>query len=133
MIGRVVIVPAIALALSACDTMIADRMIIRTPPTRLSSAASVGDVLATTRVAFGDCRLAEAEVTDLRDALHWTNPKRLPGLHVMVHPADEGLRVTLTQDLFGPIGPTEAYRCVKKSLRRRLQERYSNEGVRMES
>jgi hypothetical protein len=52
---------------------------------------------------------------------------------VTVHAADEGLVVTLAQDIFGPIGLTDAYHCVEKSLRRRLQERYGNEGVRTKS
>jgi hypothetical protein len=73
-------------------------------------------VLATTRIAFGDCGLAQGDITDFADELHWRNPKRPPGLHVMVHAADEGLLVTLAQDLFGPIGPPDAYRCAKKSL-----------------
>jgi len=73
------------------------------------------------------------DITNSGDELHWRNPKRPPGLHVMVHVADEGLLVTLAHDLFGPIGPTHAYRCVTKSLRRRLQERYGNEGVRVKS
>src|SRR5260221_59041 len=119
MIRRVAVFSVIALALAGCDTMIADRMIIRTVASQTSAAASASDVLATTKVAFGDCGLAEADITDFHDAVHWRSPKRPPGLHVMIHPADEGFRVTLAQDLYGPIGPTDAYRCVKKSLRRR--------------
>jgi hypothetical protein len=130
---RLGVIPVLALTLSACDTMIADRFVIRAPVTHPSPAASAGDILATTRVAFGDCGLAEADVTDFGDSLHWRSPKKPPGLHVMVHSAAEGLQVTLAQDLFGPIGPTDAYRCVKKSLRRRLEDRYGKEGVRMRS
>ncbi len=133
MIGRLAILSVLALALWRCDTMIADRLLIRAPAAPPNPTASTGDVLAATRIAFGDCGLAQADITNFGDELHWRNPKRPPGLHVMVHAADEGLLVTLAQDLFGPIGPTDAYRCVKKSLRRRLQERYGNESVRVTS
>jgi len=133
MLGRLVILSILAVPLSACDTMIADRLVIRAPATQPSPAASTGDVLATTRIAFGDCGLAQADITNFGDELHWRNPKRPPGLHVMVHAAGEDLLVTLAQDLFGPIGRTGPYRCVKKSLRLRLQERYGNEGVRVKS
>ena len=74
------VLPVLALTLSACDTMIADRFVIRTPPvTHPSPAISAGDILATTRVAFSDCGLADADVTDFRDALHWRHPKRPQG------------------------------------------------------
>jgi len=130
---RLGILPLLALTLSACDTMIADRFVIRAPITHPSPAASAGDILGTTRVAFGDCGLADADVADFGDSLHWRNPRKPPGFHVMVHSAADGLQVTLAQDLYGPVGPTDAYRCVQKSLRRRLEDRYGKEGVRMRS
>lgn len=130
---RLGVLPVLALTLSSCDTMIADRFVIRAPVTHPSPAISAGDILATTRVAFGDCGLADADVTDFRDSLRWRNPKKPPGLQVMVRSAAEGVEVTLAQDLLGPIGPTDAYRCVQKSMRRRLEDRYGKEDVRTRS
>jgi len=51
----------------------------------------------------------------------------------MVHRAGDDVRVTLAQDLFGPSGPTDGYRCVRKTLRRRLEERCGKDRVRLES
>jgi len=119
-----VLLSVIALAVAACDTLIADRMTIRaTPPAPAPSAA---DVLEAARGALDDCGLARAE-TQTRidsDSLHWRNPKQPPGFHVMVHPEGDALGVTVAQDLFGPIGPTDAYRCVTKKLRGRLKQHY---------
>jgi hypothetical protein len=120
---------SLGLVLGACDTMISDRMVIRTPAHGAGAAPSTSDLLSTSRDALTDCRLAEADITVYRDTLHWRNPKHPPGLHVMIHPVGDGLRVTLSQDLYGPIGPTDAYRCVKKSLRRRLEERFGKDRV----
>jgi hypothetical protein len=133
MIVRLAISALLTLGLGACDTMIADRMIIRTPAEQSAPAPSTPEVLTVTRTALNDCGLAEADISEHRDTLHWKNPKGPPGLHVMLHPVGDGLRVTLAQDLYGPIGPTDAYRCVRKTLRRRLEERYSKERVRLES
>ena len=85
--------------LLACDTMIADRMIVRTPADMSGTALSSAELLATTRVALDDCGLLEADISAHRDTLHWRNPKRPPGLHVMIHTVDDGLRITLAQDL----------------------------------
>ena len=78
--------------------------------------------------------MQKTDVTDFRDTLHWRNPKKPPGLHVMVHSAAEGFQVTLAQDLYGPVGPTDAYRCVQKSLTLwRLNDHYGKEDMRMKS
>jgi len=123
----------LGLALSGCDTMIADRMIIRAPSQAAGAPLSTAELLTASRDALMDCRFAEADITSLGDTLHWTNPKRPPGLHIMVHRAGDDVRVTLAQDLFGPIGPTDGYRCVRKTLRRRLEERCGKDRVRLES
>ena len=124
---------AFGLALSACDTMIADRMMIRTPSQSAGAPPSSAQLLATSRDVLMDCGLAEADITSFRDALHWRNPKRPPGLHIMVDRAGDDVGLTLAQDLYGPIGPTDAYQCVKKTLRRRLEDRFGKDRVRLES
>jgi hypothetical protein len=133
MMRRVAKLVFVGLAMGACDTMIADRMVIRTPSGTGTASPSTAELLTTSRAAFKDCSFAETDIRSFGDALHWTNPKHPPGLHVMVHRADDGVRITLAQDLHGPIGPTEAYRCVSKALRRRLKERFGMESVRLES
>src|SRR5262245_6817152 len=130
---HLVLTALLGAACLACDTMIADRWVIRTPADHDGQSASAQEILATARVAFNDCGLAEANSKLIGDTLAWRDPEKLPGLHVMVHPASEGPRVTLAQDLYGPIGPTDAYRCVQKSLSSRLQGRYGKGGVRLES
>jgi len=113
--------------------MIADRIVVRTPADQSATAPSASELLVTTRVALSDCGLAASDISAHRDTLHWTNPKRPPGLHVMAHTVGDGLRVTLAQDLYGPIGPTDAYKCVRKKLRRRLEERFGKDRVLLKS
>jgi hypothetical protein len=113
--------------------MISDRMTILAPERRPEEAPSTAEVLATTRGALTDCSLAEAEISSYGDTLHWRDSEHPPGLHVMVRRAGADVRVTLAQDLYGPVGPTDAYQCVRKSLRRRLEERFGKERVRQES
>jgi hypothetical protein len=133
MMERVAMLVSLGLALGACDTMIADRMIIRTPSERAAAPPSTAELLTTSRDALADCRFADADITSLGDTLHWSNPKRPPGLHIMVHRTGDDVRVTLAQDLYGPIGPTDAYRCVRKTLRRRLEKRFGKDRVRLKS
>jgi hypothetical protein len=41
------------------------------------------------------------------------------------------VEVRLEQGLYGPVGPTDTYKCVRKALRKRLEERYGKERVRL--
>ena len=129
---RRVIAVWFATACLACDTMIADRWVIRSAADQSGQSPSASEILATARVALDDCALA-ANAKIIGDTLVWRDPEKPPGLHVMVRPSSDGLRVTLAQDLYGPVGPTDAYRCVQKSLRSRLEARYGKGDVRLES
>src|SRR5262245_48195060 len=137
MMVRLAISALLTVALSACDTMIADRWVIQGPAKLPSGEAipapSAQDVLTDTRVAIDDCGLGGGKIMSDQDTLAWRDPNRPPGFHVMVHAGGDGLKVTLAQDLYGPIGPTDAYSCVKKTLRKRLEQRYGTEGVRVDS
>src|SRR5262245_16260998 len=81
---RSVIWGRLTLVFCACDTLIAHRMIIRTPADDLLTPVTTAEVLATTRSALGDCGLVEPNIKDFGDTLHWRDPKHPPGLHVMV-------------------------------------------------
>ena len=117
----------LGVAFAGCDTLIADRMVIRTPADQLGQLSSTPDILAAARMALNDCGLAESDTKAIGNTLAWRDPRKPPGFRVMVHPVDDGLRVTLAQDLHGPIGPTDSYGCVRKSLRSRLEERYGKQ------
>jgi hypothetical protein len=132
MTERVAILVFVVLTLVACDTMVADRMIIRTPE-QGAAAPSAPELLTATRDAMVDCRLADGDIRSHGDALHWRNPNHPPGLHVMVRRTGDEVRLTLAQDLYGPIGPTDAYQCVRTTLRRLLEERFGRTRVRVES
>jgi hypothetical protein len=130
--GRMGAIIALGLAVVACDTMIADRLVIRAPVPGASAPPSM-DLLDGPREALVKCNLAEADMTSFGDALHWRNPNHPPGLHIMVHRSGDEVTVTLAQDLYGPIGPTDAYQCVRQTLRRALEDRFGKERVRVKS
>jgi hypothetical protein len=129
---RMAAIAALGLVVVACDTMIADRLVIRAPAQGAVAPPSV-DLLDASRAALVKCNLAEADMTSLGDALHWRNPIRPPGLHIMVHRSGDEVTVTLAQDLYGPIGPTDAYQCVRQTLTRGLEDRFGKEKVRVKS
>jgi hypothetical protein len=122
----------LVVGLTGCDTLIADRWVIRTTADHSSVPGSTSQVLATAHLALGDCGLVDGDSKVIGDTLLYRDPQKPPGLHVTVYPADEGFRVTLAQDLYGPIGPTDAYRCVREALRVRLQMQYGQKSVRLE-
>jgi hypothetical protein len=82
--------------------------------------------------AFLQCGIRDADLARDADTWLWRNPAGPPGLHVMVNAFGDDMRLTLAQDLFGPIGPTETYRCVRKSLRDILTQRFGKDAVHFE-
>ena len=123
----------LALSLSGCDTMIADRMIIRTSPEYPGPQVTRPDLLKTMRAAMTACQLPDDQIRAHGDTLHWSDPDRPPGLHLMIHDTADGLRVTLAQDRYGPVGPTDAYRCMRTTLPRELVSRFGKDKVRLQS
>ena len=112
------------LLFEACDTLIADRMVIGTPADAPQLSPNTPEVMRIAHDALLSCGVCEADLESDRGNWLWKAPPGSPGLHVMVRPAVSGVRVTLAQNLYGPVGPTETYRCVRQALRGRLEARY---------
>jgi hypothetical protein len=123
---------SLCLQLTGCDTLIADRMTVRWTSDAPRDRASTMELMAVAHEAFSQCGMRDADLTRDTDTWLWKNPKGPPGLHVMVTPSGSDIRVTLAQDLFGPIGPTETYRCVRNQLRETLVRRYGKAEIRFE-
>lgn len=117
----------------ACDTMIADRMVIATPSSQPGLPPSTAELVAATRAAAEKCGLQDNHVSSDADSVAWNDPAHLPGLHVVVRREGRNMFVTLAQDLYGPVGATDAYRCVRQALRRHLEQQFGRERVRIES
>ncbi len=113
--------------------MLADRIVIRTSAQYPGPGATRPELFSTMRAAMTECSLPDTQIEAHSATLHWRDPKRLPGLHLMIHDSGDDLRVTLAQDLYGPVGPTDAYQCVQKALRRQLLERFGKDRVHLES
>jgi hypothetical protein len=104
------------LALAGCDTMIADRIIVRAPTApRASEPVTQANVLTVVRDTLAS---AGFERIDGRgpEEWWWRNPAKGPGVHATVHPTADGVDVRLSQDLYGPIGESPKYRSVKMAL-----------------
>jgi hypothetical protein len=80
-----------------------------------------------------ECGLQEHHLSSDADSVTWRDPAHLPGLHVMIRPEGPDMWVTLAQDLYGPVRPSDAYRCVKPVLRRQLEWHFGKARVRVKS
>jgi len=132
MIRSMTSVLLVVLALAGCDTMIADRIVVRTPTVpRANAPATQADVLAVVRDTLAS---AGFERMDGRGPEHWwwRNPDKGPGVHATVHPMADGADVRLSQDLYGPIGKSQKYRRVKVALTEATSRAFGKGAVRIE-
>jgi len=105
----------VAAVVSACDTMIADRFVIAPPHVADAAAQSTVALRQTVRdilIAHGLSRV------DGYSDEHWAwrDPQKLPGVRVSMSQDGPALHLYLSQDLFGPVGPTEKYRQLRSAL-----------------
>ena len=122
---------AIVLACVACDTMISDRLIITTPEDSAAlHAATLAAVEAVRQVlAEHDLRQTSGSVGE---EWVWRDPEHPPGVRATVSASGNRVNVRLSQDLYGPIGPTDKYRAVKESLLKHMRQRYGKASVAVE-
>jgi hypothetical protein len=124
---RLLAVAVAALSASACDTLIAHRMVVRAPPDQ-EPAVTTAEMMGIAHEALRSCGVKEEHVSSDRHTWLWSDPERRPGLVIDIRPGPE---VNLSQNLYGPIGQTRTYRCVKAGLQARLAEQYGKDSVRM--
>jgi hypothetical protein len=110
--------------------MIADRLIIRTPAASQEPGPQTTHALELVRHVLVDSGLERT--TGPGPEQWWWNPDKGPGIHATLHPTGTGLEVRLTQDLYGPIGPTPKYRDVKQALTEATVRTFGKGAVRVE-
>ena len=122
----------VALALVGCDTMIADRIVVRTPTApRASEPVAQADVLAVVRDTLAGAGFERMSGRGPEE-WWWRNPNKGPGVHATVHPTVDGADVRLSQDLYGPIGESQKYRRVKVALTEATSRAFGKGAVRIE-
>jgi hypothetical protein len=120
------------LVLPACDTMISDKIRIAPPSITGDAVSPFETVLTLVRVTLSSCGLERVESAGI-ETWQWRDPDRPPGLHATIESAGGGaIRVRLSQDLYGPIGPTEKYRSVKKALVDAAGQRFGRASIQVE-
>lgn len=119
--------PVAVVALVGCDRMISDRIVIA-PPSATADPATIERLTTFTRESLTSCGAQEPHVTARPGSLTWRNPETLPGLTVDVNASG----VKMYQHLYGMVGATEAYQCVKEALAGRLQGAFGAERVTIE-
>ncbi len=76
------------------------------------------------------CNLFLKEVDEASNSEEWRwDGDEPPGFSVYVRRVGDEVHVSLMQDLFGPIGPSEKYRTVKRRLLEVLKERFGQKAV----
>jgi len=111
----------------SCDSMIASRFVVSTPADHAPPSPS--ELLAVSQAALLECGLSEEQIWTASDEIHWRNPEDPPGISVLVRPAGQKTRVVLSQDLYGPVGPTDTYRCATERLLAQLRDHYGSHNV----
>jgi hypothetical protein len=121
-------VPTLAVfALVACDTMISNRVIIKTPADSADVGASEQEALAAVRATLASCGFKPSP--EHGDLWVWHDKEHPPDVHATVSASWNQVAVHLEQGLFGPIGPTEQYRAVKAALLEGMRRRYGKRSV----
>jgi hypothetical protein len=113
--------------------MISDRFVVGLAAERDATSAPADLVAAATRGAFAACKLQERHISSYSDTIAWRDPDVLPGLRVSSQHEGNVIQVRLAQDLMGPVGPTDAYECVKGSLRQHLESAFGRAQVKVAS
>ena len=116
------------LALAACDTMIMDRMVIAPPSPPVDEALTV---VRETLQASG-LTLFHGPSAATAETWRWRDPSKPPGLSAAITQVGDEVHVRLSQDLYGPIGPTDKYRSVKQALLETTRARFGKKSVRVE-
>jgi hypothetical protein len=132
MIRSTISILLVVLALAGCDTMIADRIVVRTPAApRASEPVTQADVLAVMRDTLASAGFERMGGRG-PEQWWWRNPDKGPGVHATVHPTADGADVRLSQDLYGPIGASQKYRRVKVALTEATSRAFGKGAVRIE-
>jgi hypothetical protein len=111
---------------ASCDRMISHRItVVPSPP---AEQPAVDRITALAEESLVSCGAQAAHVTAHRGSLTWRNPEHLPGLTIDV----SATGVSLYQHLYGMVGATKAYECVKDALAVRLRSAFGSERITLE-
>jgi hypothetical protein len=125
-------VAGVLLAMVACHTMIADKIVVTSPASLSTRGASADEIHVAVRETLTSLSLrAEGTFGDAEEWV-WRDPEKPPGLHATVRRVSDGVQIRLSQDLFGPIGPTEKYRAVRNGLLESMKQRFGKSSVTIE-
>jgi hypothetical protein len=119
-------------AMVACDTMIADRIVVATPASLSTQGPSADEIHSAVQETLTSLSLHVEGTFGGAEEWVWRDPERPPGLHATVRRVRDGVHIRLSQDLFGPTGPTEKYRRVKQGLLESMQQRFGKASVTIE-
>jgi len=122
---------AIGISAPGCDTMIADRMVIRAPATPPEQKAESDQVVALIHETLIASKLEMMRESRGIETWRWKGDKP-PGFTVTVQRLGDEVQVRLAQDLYGPTGPSDEYEALKAALRKAARERFGKESVRFE-
>ncbi len=117
------------LGLLACDTMISDRVLIKTPA---DAANAQRDALVAVRATLASHGFKESSRASAGELWVWHDEAHPPDIHATVSESWNQVGVHLEQGLYGPIGPTETYRAVKSALVEDARRRYGKASVHVE-
>jgi hypothetical protein len=120
------------LATAACDTMIADRIIVGTPSRPDARSLSGDEIHAAVRETLTSLSLHPVGTFGDAEEWVWRDPEKPPGLHATVRRVGERVQIRLSQDLYGPIGPTEKYRAVKEGVIEAMRHRFGRASIAIE-
>jgi hypothetical protein len=126
------VLAVLLVGLVACDTMIASRVIVKTPVDEADSRASEQEALAAVAATLASCGLKGPADAATEGVWVWHDEAHPPDVHATVSASWNQVTVHLAQGLYGPIGPTEKYRAIKAALLADMKRRYGKASVQVE-
>lgn len=119
---------------AACDTLIADQIIVAAPrePVSHSGIGPRSQPGLAVDSAFAACNLKKEHITSDGAVWLWRDPDDAPGLMVTIGRSDGESVFQLSQAPYGTMGPSTHYRCVKARLLDVLRDEVGKDEVRVE-
>jgi hypothetical protein len=117
--------------LVACDTMIDDHLLIKTPAD-VRDQVLLQERASTVRQTLASCGLQQTSGAIGGELWIWHDPEHPPDVQATVAVSWNRVNVHLVQGLYGPIGPTPKYREVKESLLKSVTQRYGKGSIEIE-
>jgi hypothetical protein len=125
---------AFLMPIVGCDAMHSARIVVPSPAAGVANAAGSERVLSEARAVLQEHAFVKEPATNggLTERWSWRDSENPPGVRVTLVTSRDGVVLRIAQDLLGPVGRTEKYDALNRTLVTRLRACVGGQNVRVE-